>query len=486
MPAGSARRAANREPLRHDGVLLGVCALATAVLLTTAAYTPREWLLVGALAGAIIASETALNDQRTGIPRDSLHPGWAFLTGALVLHPGSWIVAAAVLGSFALMRCARCSCRASVRVALRSAGQCAVAVALVHVLGQSVFVAVAAAAVGALLGAVHLVRGQRAAKGDSAFTSLLTGYYTVLPVAVGAAGAFLLSSSLLWLPAVFLLVAAWIREYTTRSARLCDTALFLTMMAHPPARGQGGVLPAAERTLALMEAAFASPRTDVTVTLLDTPSPWQLSRHQDGALARSPAPLGVRLVAQARRRGVGSVTTASSPSGAMFTAVMGGADGPLAFVTVRWSGGSTHHRRRHNRRGARLAALAGTWLVDAYALEKRESAVGSPLLDDGEACTLVRLSDRTRPALATLQDATRRVTALSREDLSGPGVDIVRELDRAAGALATLMGAVGGLGASSTVTSVDVANSGLRGRGHVPDGVPAHVPFGDLTGARRA
>ena len=86
-----------------------------------------------------------------------------------------------------------------------------------------------------------------------------------------------------------------------------------------------------------------------------------------------------------------------------------------------------------------MAKVATKWLDAAHAVEQLERPHSPP----ARKTTVAHLSDRIRPPLSTLRHATRQIALLSQAPDIAPIDGIIVELNRAASAVAHLMGAVG-------------------------------------------
>lgn len=473
-------------PRKVTVTLTVACAAVTVLSLAGRPLDLQHLGLAVLLATVTAICEVLINEPFRAARRDAMHPWYAFLAAALIWHPGPWIVLGVMLA-------------AAVTHAWRGSGALTAAwvTARTGALGAlglwvtlEIDVPILDGATGALVtlaGALILTAladPEGRARVDVVRMWARAGLNAWLLLSFGTMAAFLLERHLLWAIALTPAAVAIAREYASHRAEIAEADLLASLIAYARARDEVGVLPAAELTVFAMETVFASRRTEVTLTVLDPDRPWQLARTPDSAYTGAAPATLTTATRELLALGSGTVTVSTASDGATFTAVLGDPDLPLALVDVRWSGTPARHRAQRERLGRQVAVMAGTWLSNAYATQRAERAEDRAQSASGDVAALVRLSDRTRPALDSLREATRQVSVLSQSAQTAEVSAIVGELDRAAAAVATLLGAVTAV-ADGPGDTVEIEPVHILGAVQTrPEGAPASVPFGHLEVAR--
>lgn len=408
------------------------------------------WYALPLLAIAIAVSESVIINVTVARQQVTFGLSDGVVGAALLLAPGSWTVAAIVLGLLPVLVLDR---QSALKIQYNLAQYflaTALAASVVAAIGGSTGGHVPAVVVGMIvwwganqfLSAVPLSIMGREPLWPMVFEDAQPhAIHAAGTTSIGLLAAWLAVNApfgLLGLLVPVLLLWMSFEEQTSKGA---EARLFAEL-----ARGQERAATHSTDTSArvvLTAAARVLGGADVEMVLLEHDGPVVYSGDETGITRRRADSAAFDSPWVMRALGARGVATGSDDGRPFCSAVLGRADQPVAVLVARRDAGAAPFGRREAALAGLLVKQAESWLSVAEMAASRDEAVARAAAADEAACALGDIGATTAPALGVLHDSATRLAHLaSQPQGADPVGDIVEELHAVERAVASLLGAI--------------------------------------------
>jgi hypothetical protein len=460
-------------PLSHGpglpAVMTLVCAAAAVATVVLVDLDPT-WGLIGVVYAVLLAfGEALVTDRRAAALPVATSPATTMLAIALVLAPSAGLVVGAGLGAAVAAALRDRHVNRVLWAAASEAAVTGVAVATALAFTSPHWGAVAGAVLAALLRMLLTAANPLVRPTVRVGTRAAWALQSLLATAFGLVAARLLHVHPGWAFALPFLAYPAMSDLGHRRAEGIRLAVLAHLEHAATARSPHDRLAAAELVAHAALLVFGE-HASVRVISLGPAAPRAVHAGAGGRVDGSllPAAAGGR-----------PVTATLSGRTRAFASVLGPPDDPVGTLEVMWPGRPLMMRPSRERAARALLPVLSRLMVEADLRARLASASADATSTAGRIAGLAEAGGGTREAIGVLRVATRRIATLGDISDERARADIVAELDRAARALATLVGAVtSATGTTGRPTAVPVTDARPAPALSTPEGRPDRVRLG--------